>query len=208
MGYLESVDGTYAAGPKTIALGRSSGRRNLLLRKCQPHLQALCNELGEVTNLAVLNGDEVLYLERWEQTDTSAGLYVRSGQEAPLYASALGKVFLASWNSDERRDYYRRCSFVAHTPHTLTTPAALEAAITEVEQNGFAEDLEELMVGVRCLAVPIIVHGMTIAAFSVAIPVFRFQPAEKMHYVKLLKATAVRISAELSAQHDGPSSFD
>lgn len=207
MGYLESVDGAYAAGPKTIALGRSAGLRGLLLRKCRPHLQALSNELGEVTNLAVLNGDEVLYLERWEQTDTVAGLYVRSGQEAPLYASALGKVFLSSWSLEERRDYYRRCPFVAHTPYTLTSPDALEAAIVKVKETGFAEDLEELMVGVRCLAVPIVVHCTTIAALSTAIPVLRFRPNERIHYAKLLQATAVRISSELSAQHDGSSFF-
>lgn len=208
MGYIEFVDGSYAVGPKAIAFGRSAGLRSLLLRKCRPHLQTLSNQLGEVTNLAVLNGDEVLYLGRWEQSDTTAGLYVRSGQEAPLYASALGKVFLASWSSDERREYYQRCPFVAHTPHTLTSSEALEAAVVEVKQYGFAEDLEELMVGVRCLAVPIVVHGITIAAFSTAIPVFRFHSAEKIHYVKLLKGTAMKISADLSEQRSGLSPFD
>lgn len=202
MGYLESVDGAYAAGPKTVFLGRPSGLRSLLVRKCRRHLQALSNEIGEVTNLAVLDGDEVLYLDRWEQTDTVAGLYVRSGQEAPLYASALGKVFLASWSIDDRHDYYRRCPFVAHTPHTLTSPEALEAAIIEVKRTGFAEDLEELMVGVRCLAVPIVVRGSTIAALSTAIPASRFQPEGRIHYAKLLKATASAISADLSAQRD------
>jgi DNA-binding IclR family transcriptional regulator len=197
MGYLEVLDGGYVAGPKTIAIGRAPGPKNLLLRKCEPHLQSLCTALGEVTNLGILNGDEVLYLGRWEDVHAHPGIYVRIGQQAPLYASALGKVLLAGLSSDERQSYYRRCNWTQYTSHTVASPEQLEDALGEVQIHGFAEDREELVPEIRCIAVPLRVRGLTIAAISVAFPASRFDDSRKLEYVSLLVNTADAISTDL-----------
>lgn len=204
MGYLEVVDGGYVAGPKTIAIGRAPGPKSLLLRKCEPYLRSLCAAIGEVTNLGILNGDEVLYLGRWEETDAMPGVYVRIGQQAPLYASALGKVLLAGLSDDERRAYYRRCAWTRFTANTVTSAERLEDMIHQVKTVGYAEDLEELVPGIRCIAVPIQVRGLTIAAVSIAFPAFRFQPAKTLEYVARLSQTAETISSELEAENGSP----
>jgi DNA-binding IclR family transcriptional regulator len=196
--YLEQDNGAYTLGPRLVVLSQAAVRRNILLRKSDPVLQNVSDTLGEVVNLGIRRGDEVFYLSRWETSNPGLGVYVRTGQRAPLYASALGKVLLAGLSSDVRAQYYRRCPFRVYTPHTLTTPVALDAAVQAAQRLGYAEDLEELSEGVRCLAVPIRVRGTVLAAASVSAPVARFTDARRGQAQELLREASRRIEDALT----------
>jgi DNA-binding IclR family transcriptional regulator len=206
--YLEVDDGAYSLGPRLVVLSQSAAHRNVLLSKSDPHLQAVCDTLGEVVNLGIRRGDEVFYLSRWETSEPGLGVYVRTGQRAPLYASALGKVLLAAMPVEARAQYYRRCPFRAYTPHTLTTEADLDRAVRAAEGRGYAEDLEELSEGVRCLAVPIQVNDVVIAAASVSVPVPRFTEERRQRALGELTAAAERIGAALNPIRHGVPTVD
>ena len=196
--YLEVDNGAYTLGPRLVVLSQAALRRNILLRKSDPVLQEVSDRLGEVVNLGIRRGDEVFYLSRWETSEPGLGVYVRTGQRAPLYASALGKVLLAGMPHDARDQYYRRCPFRTYTPQTIATSSDLEAAVRSAEAMGYAEDLEELSLGVRCVAVPIRVGGAIIAAASVSAPLARCTDERRRLALDLLRNAARRIEDALT----------
>ncbi len=199
--YLDVDDGAYVLGPMAIVLGQSSSRNNILLRKSSPYLQEANRITGEVINLGLLRSQAVFYLGRWEDTTQHVGVYVRTGQRAPIYASALGKVFLAAMTLREREDYYKRQPLIAYTPHTLLDIGDLERAIQVVRERGYAVDLEELSEGVSCIAVPLVIGGETLTAISLSCPTIRFTPDNQARYVDLLVTVSKNIANEF-AMHD------
>jgi DNA-binding IclR family transcriptional regulator len=201
--YLEVENGTYTLGPRLVVLSQAASRQNVLLRKSDPFLQEVCDAAGEVVNLGIRRGDEVFYLGRWETNEPRPGVYVRIGERAPLYTSALGKVLLAGMSPEARGQYYRRCPFTAFTAHTITNAEDLEQAIRAVQRTGFAEDLEELSDGVRCVAVPITVNGSVVAATSVSFPVVRYSAENRDRYLAWLRAAAAKIADVLASRDPG-----
>ena len=197
-GYLEADNGAYALGPRVAAIARSESRLNRLVRRSDPILQAVCEATSEVVNLGIRRGDEVFYLGRWEGAPQRTGVYVRTGQQAPLYASALGKVLLSGMAPQARTEYYGRCPFTAYTAYTITDPEELEHVVQGVRASGYAEDVEELSEGVRCVAVPIVVSNLTIAAVSIAAPAMRMTPATVLGHRRLLIEAAGQIGEALT----------
>lgn len=196
-GYLEAESSAFSLGPRLAVIARSESRLNLLVRRSDPILQGACEAVGEVVNLGIRRADEVFYLGRWEGAPR-AGVYVRTGQRAPLYASALGKILLSTMTPGARAEYYQRCPFVAHTAHTITSPEILESAVQAAQALGYAEDVEELSEGVRCIAVPIVQDGATVAAVSIAAPAIRMTADVVVRHRSLLTDAAARIGDALS----------
>jgi IclR family KDG regulon transcriptional repressor len=194
--YLDIDDGAYVLGPMAVVLGQSNSRDNILLRKSSPYLQEISRTIGEVTNLGLLRSHEVFYLGRWEDTTNHVGVYVRTGQRAPIYASALGKVFLSAMSLSEREECYKRQPLRAYTAHTLTDVADLERAVLTVRELGYAVDLEELSEGVSCIAVPLVIGGETLAAISISCPTIRFTPDSRRRYVDMLLTVSKNIASE------------
>jgi DNA-binding IclR family transcriptional regulator len=90
---------------------------------------------------------------------------------APLHLTSLGKLFLAADGPQKVREYAKRTGLPGKTPHSLTTPAALEKELDKVRRHGIAYDDEEAELGLKCVAAPI--HddeGHVIAALSVSAP--------------------------------------
>lgn len=195
--YLEVGDRGYVLGPKPLVLSRSTTIGALLLRKSEPHMQELCDRTHEITNMGIRRRDEVLYLARWETPNPQPGLYIRTGEKAPLYASAMGKVLLAAMSTQWRAVYSKRCSFKKFTDHTIQGADELEKAVESVWRDGFARDVEEVNPGVRCVAVPLKVDDMTVAALSISSPSIRLDQAIEERYVSLLKEASHAISKDL-----------
>lgn len=195
-------DGRVLPGLKLLVLGRMAERSHGWSSSIAPALHHLAKTTGEIVNLGVLRHDAVFYLEKFEPDVGETALTVRVGQQAPLYCSALGKVFLASMSRSERAEYLARQSLIARTSHTLTTPAALEAEIQIVREQGWAADREEFVDGILCVAAPIRTRKETLAAISITLPTARATPQR----VADLVGSLIRTGAELSGQlpHAGP----
>ncbi len=198
-GYLEAENGAFSVGPKLVVLGRSARHLDLLLRRGDPVLQEVCDLTQEVVNLGVRRGDQVFYLGRWEATTPRTGVYVRTGEQAPLYASALGKALLTGLSPESRTDYYQRCPFTPYTDCTITRAGDLEAAVRRVSAQGFAEDNEEFSEGVHCLAVPVVLDGRVAAAISISFPAMRFSAEDRPRHVAMLSKAASDIAGAMGA---------
>jgi DNA-binding IclR family transcriptional regulator len=133
-----------------------------------PHLMDLYDRTHQTVHLAVIHGPEVVYLNKL-QGPRAPSSPSRIGGHAPAYATAIGKVLLA-WNPDSI-DQTVGAPFVPWTPNTIKTEEQLLATLQEVRRTGVAFDRDESLVGLSCIAAPIVGRsGRPVAAFSISFP--------------------------------------
>lgn len=159
-------DGTYRIGLRLWKLGSLCPQPRTLRDVSLPYLHDLYEATGENIHLAVLDGDEALYVERvWGPR--SVGVPTRVGWRQPLHATGVGKVLLA-FAPRELQQAVLASGLKRHTPHTIVMPGLLMRTLQEVRETGIARCSEELTLGTASVAVPI--HGpdnQVVAALSV-----------------------------------------
>jgi DNA-binding IclR family transcriptional regulator len=135
-------------------------------------MRALHEVIKQPVNLSVRQGDEIIYIER-AYSERSGMQVVRAiGGRAALHLTSVGKLFLAHEDAQQVRNYALRTGLLGSTVNSVRDLDALERALAQVRQLGFATDNEELELGVRCLAVGIyddqshLVAGLSISAPS------------------------------------------
>jgi IclR family transcriptional regulator, pca regulon regulatory protein len=163
LGYATGKNGTYALTPQVLALGYAYLASAPLARVAQPILERLSERLHESCSLAVLDGDDILYVARSATSRIiSVGLTV--GSRLPAYCTSMGRVLLASMSDKDLAAYLERVRLVPHTPHTLHTRAALRGELRGVRQRGYAVVDQELELGLRSIAVPVLGRDRSIVA--------------------------------------------
>ena len=166
--YLELSGREFRPLPRLRRLGGTTSGRDQIINIALPLLKRTCDALEESVSLAVLDDDQSLFIARAE-ADHIVSTGVRVGAYLPLYCSATGRILLGGLADAEIQKRLRRTSIVARTPKGLTKPAELLAAIRTAERNGYAITDEELALGIRSLAVPVIgPGGEVVAAVSVS----------------------------------------
>ena len=190
--------GRYLLGYKLLEL--TSGLQDRLHRlktAARPHLEAIQAETGETTNLVVLEGRDVVYVDKVDGT-RSVRLFLEVGRAIPAHTSGAGKAILA-WRSPEDVAALLGASpLQASTSHTITTLDALEQDLKRIRRRGFATDNEEHEEGVGCVGTPVFDHrGVSIAAMSVSGPTSRILNAETADLGALLREHAEAVSLKL-----------
>ena len=169
-----------------------------------PYLQQLSDETGYTVNMAILDGTEIVYIERCRSTragQRAIDLNLHVGARLPAYCTSMGKVLLASLEPDVLASRLDQTDLIQRGPNTLTDLHALLAELKKVKKVGMAVNNEELSYGLRSIAVP--VRGRdaeAIAAINLA--VHRSMGALSVNDVvsgfgPLLVRTAARISARM-----------
>ena len=153
LGYVRvGADKRYVLAPRLIHLGERSAQ--MLSRWAVPHLAPLVDELGETANLAMLDGDHVVYVAQVPSRH-SMRMFTEVGRHVLPHCTAVGKALLAGLPGAEVAARVRRTGLPARTERTLTTLEDLEAALDEIRARGYAVDDGEQEVGVRCVAVAV-----------------------------------------------------
>src|SRR5215831_20349604 len=125
-GYLYRDDaGAYVIGPKLARIGSGTNFEESLRKMSRPILQKLWTTTGETVNLAILDGQQILYLDVIESAHTFR-LASQVGARRPLHCTALGKAILAHLPPEETEELVRSLTFERHTPRTLNQPAKLK----------------------------------------------------------------------------------
>jgi DNA-binding IclR family transcriptional regulator len=157
----------YSLGVKLIELGAAAAERLDIRSIARPVLRDL-SELGIGTsNLAILQGHNVLYIEKFNNPEHVIQIATRIGGTAPAHATALGKVLVAALAPDARERWLAEHSFVAVTEYTITSVVEFKRALKFAADNGYALDDEEQNLRTVCVAAPIRDHaGETVAAIS------------------------------------------
>ena len=163
-----------------------------------PLLARLTSELNETTHMAVLDGAEVVYQDKIEATHSIKLSSVIGGRN-PAHATGVGKALLAwTYPSDEAiRAWAAQWEPLPHrTERTITSGDRLAEELAGVRERGYALDVEENEIGVRCAAVPIFL-GKVIPAAGISVTVlgFRADLGRLGELGQYLRATAADWSA-------------
>ncbi len=163
-------------------------------------MERLCSHFKETVNLGVYSNGEVVIICKIEP-DRRLRSSVVVGEREPLYATALGKQFLASFTKEEVKAYFESFQFERLTENTIVKLDEMYAELRKVKSQGYALDDEEYCEGLICMAVPVYdFQGKITAAMSVSVPKGRYTEEKKDDIIKVLKEAAIELSDFLGYQ--------
>jgi len=167
-GFLSrSEDGNlFTLGPRLISVARLVLTRGLPAA-ARPHMQALARTLGHTVNLAVLDDDEMLFLDVIESR-SNLRMASAIGTREPFHAAAVGKAVVAELEPADVEALLSRRPLRALTPRTITSRAQLEAELEETRARRYATDHGESQVGAHCVAAPIVGRHGVLGGISVS----------------------------------------
>jgi IclR family pca regulon transcriptional regulator len=208
LGFLQR-DGNkrYAPTPKVLLLGYSAVSRSGWYEIARYYLESLFVDVQETVNLAVPQGAEILYVITIRK-DEYLPFDVRVGTKLPTHCTAMGKVLMAMGPPQDVRATLEKLEFKPLTSHTITGLDRFVAELDEVRSRGYAVNDEELSLGNRAVAAPVMgENGYAAAAVSIAAQAIRYSRAEIESTLapKIVK-TAREISEALAQMHVVPGS--
>lgn len=171
-GYVHQDENSrrYELGLKFLQLGTAHLEKMDIRKKALPVLKELMLETDETVHLAILDGTEIIFVERVESSQ-AVRMISKLGMRIPAQLTASGKALLAFLPAVERARLLSRLNYEKRLPNSIAEARILEEHLQEVAQQGFAIDDEESDTGVRCLAAPVCdSRGRPVAAVSVSGP--------------------------------------
>ena len=165
--------GGYRLGIVMFELGEAVRVHMDLHAAVGPVLGQLRTQTGESSQVGVLDGHEVVYVDRLESAH-SLRLFTETGRRVPVHCTSSGKVLLAYLPEARRQAVLRAAPLTALTPHTITDPERLAAELARVRRRGWAEAINEREIGLASIAAPVRdISGDVMAAISIGVPLAR-----------------------------------
>ncbi|WP_434106028.1 IclR family transcriptional regulator domain-containing protein [Paraburkholderia caffeinilytica] len=169
----DQVRRVYRLGFRYLELVRNAYLMPDLVAAASVELRTLRDLTGETSYLAVLDGGTVLSLERCDGAHSQRSA-ATLGQSKPLHCTGQGKAILSRLPKDQCEALVKSITLDALTPHTITDRRRLQIELGITRSRGYAIDDEEIVLGVRCVAAPIVdTAGEVRGALSVAGPAYR-----------------------------------
>jgi IclR family transcriptional regulator, KDG regulon repressor len=194
---LRDEQGRYEPGVRAIGLGSRAaslpivtGFRHAVADLMTRHDETVC--------LAVLDGEESVFVAI-EETTQPVRLQTWVGRRAPAFASASGRVILASRSPAAVEGEYGGRALVTPTGRRLQTIAELQAILDRVRADGFAENHEETAAGLYTASVPIVNEtGTVLAAMTICVPTSRMYPGRRDRLLADLIAAGEAFSRDVA----------
>lgn len=193
-GYVSRIGTKYRLSTRLFELGNQilecgpMGLRDSAL----PYLSELQQRTGENVHLAVFEGADVLYLEKLQGV-RAVRSPISAGVRLPAVTTAAGKALLAYSSPEVVRATVDR-GLVRRTRYSIMTPGRLVQQLGQIRQTRVAYDDEESVLGVSCVAAPVVSNGRAVAAVSVSGASERFGRAA---IGRLVERTAHQIATYL-----------
>lgn len=184
----------YRLGLKLLEISTKAKRENYLANISKPFLEKLREETEETSNLIVLDGNEVVYIQQAESTKMIK-MFTKIGARVPAYCTGAGKVLLADLPKKKQATLIEKIQFVKYTENTIVDPQQLVYECQIAKKRGYAFDNGEKEEGVVCVAAPVYdFSGRVIAAISVSGPSFRLNG----HRLETIIESLISIAYDLS----------
>lgn len=163
LGFVGSEGREFELTPRVLDLGYAYLSAMSLPEFAQPHLRTLATELNETAALAVLDGDDIVYVSLVPSARLTA-VKINIGKRFPAYATSMGRVLLAGMDDDRLEAYLSRFQPEVKTARTIRSASRLRDEIERVRQQGWAMVDAELEEGLRGAAAPVRNRGGTVIA--------------------------------------------
>jgi IclR family acetate operon transcriptional repressor len=196
----EQIGKRYTIGPRLAAFGADLWRNAGLRAQWHRALEACVKETGESCNLTVLDGKEVLYLDRVE-TSHPLRMHLESGTRVPLHCTASGKLFLSQFAAEGVKQLVGDEPYEAYTKSTITGLAALEEELKRVRKTQVGTHDGELFADSVAIAIPVAdARGNIVAAVALHAPSSRGNLKALMRYLPSLRRASDSISSTMAAK--------
>lgn len=193
-GYIRQLPSRrYALGPRLIRIGEAASQQVGALAR--PWLSSLVDRLGETSNMAVLDGDMVLYVAQVPSTH-SMRMFTEVGRRVHAHDTGVGKAILAQLSDDAVRGIVSRAGMPTPTEKSIGDVESLIADLNTIRARGYSIDDGEQEIGVRCYSVAV-PDAPTSTAISVSGPAARVDDAFADRAVPMLHDVARSIGEHL-----------
>lgn len=178
LGYA-NYDGKYfSLTPRVLRLGTGCLAAMPLPRIVQPWLDTLSVEIGQSVSVSILDGRDIVYVARSAQQRVMS-INLMPGSRLPAYCTSMGRVILASLPEEEARAILAMRPLEARTRMTRTGVEEIMTELRVVKAQGYAIIDQEVEIGLRSIAVPILnARGQTVAALNTGVAALHADPAE------------------------------
>lgn len=175
-GYAEWDGKFFTLTPRVLRLGTACLATMPLPQIVQPLLDDLSDRIGQSSSVSILDGTEIVYVARAAQKKVmSIGLM--PGSRLPAFCTSMGRVLLAALPEDKALAILTGTTLVARTPNTLTDPVEIIAELARIRARGYAIIDQEVELGLRSIAVPLMnAHGKIIAALNIGVAAVQSTP--------------------------------
>ena len=199
----DGEDQTYHLGYRFLGMAKRDGFNHNIIVAAEAQLRRLRDLAGETVYLCILDGEEVVVLDRYD-SPYDIRSRTKVGGRKPLYCSSEGKAFLAFLRREKVKELLPRLSYERKTGRTICDPESLDAQLSVIKFRGYATDEGEALDGVRCIGAPILNdEGVAVAAIGVAGPMFRFSSERAADVGTEAVAAAKRIAETLAQLGSG-----
>jgi len=192
----DEATGSYHLGYRFIEMASLVLQEADLERWAQPHLERLAAEWGETVDLAVLDGEQVVYLQVIESPQR-VKIAAAVGQRLPAYCTASGKAFLAYMPDDQVHQILSQ-GMPRYTDNTRVSAADLQRDLRITRERGFAISEQEYEKDINAVAAPILdSHGCPVAVIAIAGPAYRLSRERMLEMGPSIKRATGAIAREV-----------
>ena len=204
LGYVHKTDAErYSLGYRLFKLSNHANELAFIKRAANQTLARLAQRIGLTVHMGGLEGTKVTYHAKFESIH-SMNIVSAVGSQLDAHVSAIGKTLLAHLPGPEFRSLYKGTKLRRHTDNSIATIAALEKELARIREQGYALDYEEIIPGLRCVAVPVYDHeNQLVCAISISGSIMHITEERVPDYVATLKTVASRIRQMLAGDLDG-----
>lgn len=193
-GYVASDGKLFALTPQVLALAGSYMTSNQIVTILQPVLDQISSDAQEISSLAVLQGQDVIFVARASPARVfSAGIDL--GYRLPAYCSSVGRAMLGKYANEDLTDVLDAMTLTAMTPFTVTDKESLKAAIITDREKGYSLVDREAEPGFRSISVPVRRYDdVIVAAINMGAHVDRVSTGEMIdRFLPLLRDAAATV---------------
>lgn len=169
LGFVKRSGRQFELTPRVLQLGYAYQASNQYRVVIQQYLEDITAELGESSSLAVLDGDDVVYVVRSSARHRLMAITLSVGTRLPAAYTSMGRVLLAQLSEAELEAYLAGVKLEAFTEFSVTNADALRSEVVRVREQGYSIVDQELDSGLRSVAVPVFAgNGEFLGAINIS----------------------------------------
>lgn len=196
LGYLKKDPDSrkYELAPRVLDLAYHYVSSSDLVARATPFLRQISVETEEVTNLFVLDGAEVVVVQRFVSRHVLIPQVV-VGTRMPAYCTASGIAILAAMPDKDVADLLAKSKIVSYTPKTMVEKSAILREIEKTRQKGYSRLEDQLYMGDISLGAAIKdSSGAAVGGVTLAISRTRWEQAQERHFGDMIMSAAAAAS--------------
>ena len=197
LGYVtDDGERNFTLRPNVLTLGYAYLTSATLVTAAQPLLDGVSAQVHESCSMAILDGDDILYVARSSSSTRIMSIDLSIGSRLPAFCTSMGRALLTGLSAADLAARMSQLRPTPFTPRTLVRPDAIIEAVDAARESGFALVDQELEIGLRSIAVPVLdARRRVAAAINISVQAQRISLADmEKRFLPPLRAAAAELA--------------